>query len=189
MPSPVGHCVIGLALGLARLLPGKFDWRDLARQVWGQRGWFLLCLVLAGAPDIDFLFGISRGNLNFYHQTGTHTLVWIALVSLSVWLLVWSRRHGRSAWGFCFILALTGSHLLADIFCVDKAPPHGIMLGWPLSKHYWLSPVPLFPAVAKRNWSDLWSWHNLGVIGVELAVTLPLVGAVLLWQRWLKKRE
>lgn len=177
MPSPVGHSLIGLALGLARLP------RVSRGQVWAQRGWLLLCIVLANAPDIDFLFGIPQGNLNFYHQTGTHTVAWIALVSVSVWMIIWSRRHGRSTWGFLFILTLTGSHLLTDMCCADNSPPYGLMLAWPFSDHYWISPVALFPAVAKNTWSDLWTRHNVGVMTVELLITLPFVAVVLLWKR------
>jgi membrane-bound metal-dependent hydrolase YbcI (DUF457 family) len=183
MPSPVGHSLLGLAIGFAGLLPGAVDWRGLARQAWNARGALLLCVVLANAPDIDFLFGISRGTLNFYHQTGTHTALWIALVSLSVWLIIWSRRHGQSAWGFLLILALTGSHLLADMCCADNSPPYGIMLFWPFSDRYFLSPISLFPALAKSSWSDLWSMHNVGGMAMEALVTLPLVAAVLIWKR------
>ena len=196
--------MIGLAIGCAGLLPGAADWRGLARQIWNVRGGLLLCLVLANAPDIDFLFGISKGNLNFYHQTGTHTVAWIALVSLSVWMIIWlaiprgagqarlpRTRHdhegsptaAESARGFFFILALTGSHLIADMGCADNSPPYGLMLTWPFSDRYWTLPVALFPAVAKSAWADLWTLHNVGVMTVEMLITLPLVAAVLLWKR------
>ncbi len=174
--------MIGLALGIAWRLPSNLDWRGLARQTWAQRGWLLLCIGLANAPDIDFLFGIFRGNLNFYHQTATHTLLWIALVSLCVWLFV-QKRHGVPVRGLLFLLALTSTHLIADICCVDHSPPRGIMLGWPFSDRYWHSPISLFPAVAKKTWSDLWSWHNVGVVTVEIMVTLPILVAVLCWKR------
>ncbi len=181
MPSPVAHSLIGLALGIAWRIPGSLDLRGFARQAWAQRGWLFLCIVLANAPDIDFLFGIPRGNLNVYHQTATHTLVWITLVSLCVWLFA-RKRHGMPVRGFLFILALTGSHLIADMCCADYRPPYGIMFGWPFSDRFWHSSVSLFPAAIKSTWADLWSWHNAGVVDVEIMVTLPILAAVLWWK-------
>jgi len=184
MPSPVAHSLIGLTLGFARFLPGGGSWRELMRQAWNRRGWLFLCIVLANAPDIDYIFGIPKGNLNYYHHTITHTLGWIVLVSLAVWIYTWSRRHDLSIRGLLFILALTGSHLIADFFCADNSPPYGFMLFWPFSDSYWLSPVSLFPAPAKKAWADLWTLHNAGVVTVELLVTLPLAAAVLAWKRF-----
>ncbi len=189
MPSPVGHSIIGLAIGSAGLLPGAADWRGLALQLWNARGGLLLCVVLANAPDIDYLFGLPRGHPNFYHQQITHSLGWIAAVSLAVGLFAWSRRHERSARGFLFILALTGSHLIADYFCEDRSFPHGILIFWPFSDRHWTSPLALFPAAAKNSWSDLWSRHNAGVIAVEALLTLPLLASVLLWKRRDRKEK
>lgn len=202
MPSPVAHSLIGLTLGCAWFLPRAPDWRALARQVWAQRGWLLLCIVLANAPDVDYLFGIPRGNLNYYHQSITHTLGWIVSVSVCVWIFIrlailrgagqarWPRawpghewNRGQARQGFLFILAVTGSHLVADYFCADMSPPCGIMIAWPFSDRYWTSPVSLFPAPAKKTWDDLWTLHNVGVVAVELLITLPLLAAVLLWKR------
>lgn len=185
MPSPVGHSLIGLALGLAWRLPRVPDGRALARQIWEQRGWLVFCVVLANAPDIDVLFGMARGNLNAFHQAATHTLVWAAAVALCVWLAARQRR-GLSARDFLFILALTSSHLIADLLCEDHSPPRGIMLAWPLSESYWHSPISLFPAVAKAGWSDLWSRHNAGAAAAEGLLLLPVLAAVLWWK--LRKR-
>ncbi|NLB60080.1 MAG: metal-dependent hydrolase [Lentisphaerae bacterium] len=181
MPSPVGHSLIGLALSLAWRLPRWLDWPGLGRAIWQQRGWLLLGIVLANAPDIDYFFGIFRGNLNFYHQTGTHTIIWVGLVSLAVWILV--RRREGSGLGFIWLLVLTSSHLLADYLCLDTAPPRGLPLFWPLAGSHWTSPISIFPAPAKATWAELWTWHNLGVVAVELLLTLPLVAAVLAWKR------
>jgi len=197
MPSPVAHSLIGLTLGCAWFLPHALDWRGLARQVWVQRGWLLLCIVLANAPDVDYLFGIPRGNLNYYHQVITHTLGWIVSVSVCVWIFIrlapppacagTGQRHawnrGQTWLGFLFILAVTGSHLIADYFCADTSPPCGIMIAWPFSDRTWTSPVSLFPAPAKKTWADLWTRHNVWVVTMELLITLPLLVAVLLWKR------
>ncbi len=182
MPSPVGHSIIGLALGLAWRLPGGQTWRDLARAAWSQRGWLLLCVVLANAPDVDFLFGLARGNLNAWHQQATHTLAWTVLAAGLVWLLL--RRRSVTLRDFLFILALPLSHLLADLLCADTSPPVGLPLAWPFSEHYGHAPVSLFPAPAKASPADLVSWHNARVIAAELLLTLPLLAAVLGGKLW-----
>lgn len=184
MPSPVAHSFIGLTFGIAACLPLCDSLRAVGRQMWARRNELLFCLVLANAPDVDYFFGIPLGNLNFFHQTITHTLGWIALVAVSVWIFLWRARRGHSGWVLLFILALLGSHLIADFFTADTSPPCGIMLAWPFSERYFHSPFSIFMSAAKRSYGDLFTLRNLQVVAVEALVTLPLVAVAL----WLKCR-
>jgi hypothetical protein len=185
MSSPVAHSLIGLAIGLIRFLPRYRCWDELTAQFRALWRPLLFCILLANAPDLDYFFGIFRGNLNYYHQTVTHTLVWVGVTALAIW--TYGRlREQRVAWlSLGFLLALLGSHLLADWLTVDRSPPVGLMLAWPFSDRFFHATWAFFPAPSKHSWAALWSLKNLRLVLVETAITLPLVLIVL----WLKRRR
>jgi len=185
MSSPIAHSLIGLALGLIRFLPRYRNWDELAKQVRVLWRPLVFCVLLANAPDLDYFFGILRGNLNYYHQTATHTLVWIGMTALAIWTYGWLRERRASWLSLAFLLALLGSHLLADWLTVDRSPPIGLMLAWPFSDHLYHAACAFFPPPAKQTWADLWSPPNLHLVLIEIAITLPLVIIVL----WFKRRR
>lgn len=185
MSSPIGHSLIGLTFGLIRFLPHYRHWNELAVQFRALWRPLLFCMLLADAPDLDYFFGIFQGNLNYYHQTVTHTLVWVGAMALAIWAYGLLRKR-RAAWlSLGFLLALMGSHLLADWLTVDRSPPIGLMLAWPFSDRFYHATFAFFPPPAKQAWADLWSLQNLHLVLVETAITLPLVIAVL----WFKRRR
>jgi len=180
MPSPIAHSLIGLTLGLIRFLPRYRRWDELADQfrvLWRP---LLFCIFLANAPDLDYLFGLFNGNLNIYHQTVTHTLIWVIVTALAIWAYGWFRERRASWRSLILLLALLGSHLLADWLTVDCSPPIGLMLAWPFSDRLFHATWAFFPPPAKQTWAMLWSFHNLRLILVEAALTLPLV-IIVLW--------
>ena len=185
MPSPIAHSLIGLTFGLIRFLPRYRCWDELAGQLRVLWRPLLFCVLLANAPDLDYFFGIFRGNVNYYHQTVTHTLVWIGVLALAIW--TYGRlRERRASWlSPGLLLALLGSHLLADWLTVDCSPPIGLMLAWPFSDRLFHATWAFFPPSAKQTLADLWSLQNLRLVLVETALTLPLVIVVL----WFKRRQ
>ncbi|MFH1477129.1 MAG: metal-dependent hydrolase [Verrucomicrobiota bacterium] len=185
MASPIAHSLIGLTIGLISFLP-RYQRRDeLADQLRALWRPLLFCVLLANAPDLDYFFGIFRGNLNCYHQTVTHTLVWICGLALAIWAYARLRKRRQAAWlSLGLMLALLGSHLLADWLTVDKSPPIGLMLAWPFSDRFFHAPWAFFPAPAKHSWTAIWSIRNLRLVLMEIAITLPLVMSVL----WFKYR-
>lgn len=185
MPSPIAHSLIGLAFGLIRFLPRYQRGDELAGQFRALWRPLLFCVLLANAPDLDYFFGLFRGDLNYYHQTVTHTLVWIGLTALAIW--AYGRlRERQAAWlSPGLLLALLGSHLLADWLTVDRSPPIGLMLAWPFSDHLYHAAFAFFPPPAKQTWAALWSFQNLHLVLVEAALSLPLVIIVL----WFKCRR
>lgn len=183
MPSTIAHSLIGLALGLIRFLPRYWRWGELAvqfRTLWRP---LLFCVLLASAPDLDYFFGIFRGNANYYHQTVTHTLIWIGATALVIWICGRLGKQRASWLSFGLLLALMGSHLLADWLTVDHSPPIGLMLAWPFSDHLYHAAFAFFPPPAKQTLADLWSLPNLRLVLVEMAITLPVVIAVLWFKR------
>jgi len=185
MPSPIAHSLIGLAIGLIRFLPHYRQWDELANQFRALWRPLLFCVLLANAPDLDYFFGLFRGNVNYYHQTVTHTLVWIGITAMAIWAYGWFRDRSAAWLSLGLLLALLGSHLLADWLTVDRSPPIGFMLFWPFSDRFYHAAFTFFPPPAKQTLADLWSLQNLRLILTETALTLPLVIVVL----WFKRRR
>lgn len=174
MPSPVGHSLIGLALGVAAYLP-RGPWSAWRARVRGAAGPLLAGVILANAPDLDYLPGVLRGDLNAYHHGYTHSLGWILLAGGGAWL-VWKGRRPRIGWREAvFVFAALASHLVADWLTDDGRPPYGIMAWWPWAPDYTISPVTPFWRLLKKNYADLLQWHNVGAVLVEIAWCLPLV--------------
>ncbi|GIX49599.1 MAG: hypothetical protein KatS3mg131_3810 [Candidatus Tectimicrobiota bacterium] len=184
MATPIGHALAGYAVYRLTTKPAEQ----------GGRAWLWLCMLLAVAPDFDFLPGLLIGQPARYHQGISHSLGVAGGVSLAVALLL-HRGHAAwiGAWGR-FLLAY-GSHLLIDVFCPDGRPPYGIPLLWPLMSAHVLAPWPVFLGVnhAATTTASTGAWlaalaHpvNLGAIGLEIAVLGSLL-AGLLWlkQRWM----
>lgn len=173
MATPIGHALAGYAVyGLS---PGIYH---------GKRPLFLpLCLGLAVCPDLDFLPGILYGQPALYHQGISHSLGMATGVGLAV-ALFYSRtpRTVLAYWGL-FTLAYA-SHLLLDVFGPDGRPPYGIPVFWPITDDYYLAPVQIFWGVhhAERTSATIGEWLtaildplNLGAIGIEILVVLPVV--------------
>lgn len=184
MALPIAHSMIGLALGIWRFVPGCAGLKEAFQSARQRRIELFVCIILANAPDVDFLFGICTGNLNRYHQLGTHTLIWALLAALFIWLYGKLALSNHSCLAFWFVFLLIASHLIVDIFTADTKEPYGIMLAWPFSNGYWHSPVSIFPAPVKKSLSDLFALHNLKVAAMELVISLPFVAAALLSKVW-----
>ena len=184
MPSPVGHSLIGLAVAIPALVsPGS--WPAVARDILAKWPWLLGCVVLANAPDLDYLPGILTGDLNAFHHFYTHTAGWALLVAAGLWLLQVARDPGKG-WQvryLLFLCAVLFSHLLADWVTDDGRTPYGIMAWWPLDDRFTLSSHPVFMRLHKREWSEFVQLHNFKAVGWELVVCLPLVLAALLSRR------
>jgi inner membrane protein len=178
MPSPVGHSLIGLAIGCAWLLkPAPL--RALAREAWARRWPLLGAMAVANAPDLDYVPGLVTGDLNAYHHAYTHTIAWTALVTAALWL-AWRSTGRRAGWSlFILLFALGCSHLAADWMTDDGRAPYGIMAWWPISDERMISPSPVFMRLHKRAWSEFLQWHNVEAVAVEIAICLPLVALAL----------
>lgn len=179
MPSPVAHSLIGLSLGVAWLAPARVTARALTRRVWELRWPLALCVVAANAPDLDFLPGLLKGDLNAYHQSYTHTLPFVLAVAflLRPMSRVWPARRAVQ---WLFIIGV--SHLLADLLTVDTRPPIGIMGLWPFSSEHFTAPFSIFMPLQKHDWTDIMRPYNWRVVSVELAWCLPLLLAVFAWK-------
>lgn len=182
MPTPVGHTLIGVALGCGVLMPrGRL--KAGFKALWEQRAYFLVILLMANLPDIDYVPGVLMGQLNAFHHWYTHTLGWIAAVAVASWLLWW--KTDRVGWSvFVVLFAALATHLIADIFSGDEKPPFGIMALWPFTDSFYISSMSIFWSLRKGTWNDVFQWYNVHAALYEAAVTLPVIVAVLLFKRF-----
>jgi membrane-bound metal-dependent hydrolase YbcI (DUF457 family) len=176
MATPIGHALAGYAVYRTRAVALRDDRRAL----------LALCLVMAIAPDFDFLPGILGGQPALYHQGISHSLGFALVMSFGL-AVVYRHKGGVIAnWGQ-FSLAYV-SHLVIDAFGPDGRPPYGIPFFWPISDRYYLAPVQIFWGVhhASSASTTTEAWfvaifhpYNLGAIGIEVVVMVPVI--LLIW--------
>ena len=172
MATPLGHSLAGYAL---------------ARRAGGERAPLALALlgvVMANAPDLDFLPGILVGHPALYHQGPTHSLGFGLLASLAV-AGAWALAARRA---FAPILALGvlawASHLFLDMLGPDGRPPYGIPLFWPIADVHVKASVALFLGVhhADATGASTPEWllslldlRNLAALALEALALAPFV--------------
>ena len=179
MPSPIGHSLIGLAIGIAAM-PGDVRGTPLQRRLL-QRRWMLLgCVFVANLPDLDYLPGLLTGQMNAFHYNLTHSIGWAGLVGLGLWLLLRAVRPRTGLACLLLLLALLGSHLLADFWCEDRSPPYGMPVYWPFSRAWHTAQRPIFMAMDKDTFRDVFTAANLPAalreVGIGVALLLAALG-------------
>jgi LexA-binding, inner membrane-associated putative hydrolase len=198
MPSPVGHALGGLIVGLVgsrqpatgsresgagRRQPALGN-RELAsgnrhpatanRQSGaGDRLTLILPAVAAVVPDLDFLW--SRHNME------THSLGAAVLASLGV--LAWTRGRGRR---LALLVALAwASHVLFDWLGSDDTPPLGVMALWPLTSDFYFAHAYVFEAISRRTGLPNFWPHNLYAVATEVLMLVPITALA----AWLRRRR
>jgi membrane-bound metal-dependent hydrolase YbcI (DUF457 family) len=173
MATPIGHSLAGYAISN---FSGKTTSHDRLSMI-------LLCLVMANAPDLDFIPGLLLGKPALYHQGITHSLGFAILVSMGVAGIFYTRgKSFPKIFWLCFISYL--SHLIIDFFCPDRRLPFGIPLLWPISGEHFISPVPLFLGVQHAEhtsastiewFGGIFSLYNIGAIALEVLLLAPFI--------------
>jgi inner membrane protein len=172
MATPIGHALAGYSVYVA----GSSVKSRTPILFWA-------CLLIAIAPDFDFIPGILHGQPNLYHQGLSHSLGAALVVSLAAALIVGKGALWKN-WSLLFVAYV--SHLALDFFAPDGRPPYGQPLLWPISSTYYLAPLPLqilwgvrhakATSAGTSEWiSGILQPQNLRAIGIEVLVTLPMV--------------
>jgi hypothetical protein len=158
MPSPVGHALGGVLVGLG-LLPRQAA--TLVRDV-------AICAAAACLPDIDFAWG--------RHAMETHSIGAAALAGMAAWVLT---RRGDLA--VAFALAWL-SHVLFDWLGSDDSPPLGVMALWPFASEFYFAHAHVFEAISRRyHLPNFWE-QNLWAVAKELLMLVPPVAALWWWR-------
>ena len=179
MPSPVGHALGGLIVGLL-MAPRAFGTLGtLGTNPLGTSGTVRTLGTLACAavlPDLDFLWG--------RHNMETHSLGAAVLAGLAV--LIWTRGKYPT-----LALAVTlawSTHVLFDWLGSDDTPPLGVMALWPLDSNFYFANAFVFEAISRRYWLDNFIPHNTWAVIREILILGPLA-AVLIALRWRARRR
>ena len=157
MPTPVGHALAGLAV--AGLSAGAVRPRPLHTAV------LILC---ATAPDLDLVLRFIDGAN--HHRGPSHSVGLAILVGLIGWVL---RRFGADLPSPRALGAAWGSHVLLDYLGIDTNPPFGEMALWPLTRDFFISPLPLFYDVPRVFTTEAIR-HNVIAVSIEVLVLAPL---------------
>jgi membrane-bound metal-dependent hydrolase YbcI (DUF457 family) len=164
MPSPVGHALAGLAVGVLaagpRNLVRALDPPAARRPIDTALLAMLPMAVLAVVPDVDLLFGV--------HSIYTHSLGAAIIV-----LLIARVVTGAWRWAIAACLAYA-SHILLDWLGHDTTPPRGIMALWPITRAYFESDLHLFLPISRRYWIPGFLAHNLTAVAREVLCVGPL---------------
>jgi inner membrane protein len=164
MPSPVGHALAGLAVGVLaagpRNLVRSLDPPAAKRPIDTALLAMLPMAALGVVPDVDLLFGL--------HSMYTHSLGAAIMV-----LLVARLVTGAWRWAIAASLAYA-SHILLDWLGHDTTAPIGIMALWPLTPAYFQSNLHLFLPISRRYWVAGFLAHNLSAVAREVVCIGPV---------------
>jgi membrane-bound metal-dependent hydrolase YbcI (DUF457 family) len=175
-----------VALCLSHTAAGYLAYEAVRPQGAHRPGLLVGAVVLANAPDFDFLPGIVLGRPGAFHRGVTHTLAAVVVVAAVVVLAgrlrdrSWRTGARVAAWS-----ALTyASHLLLDFLTIDARAPYGARFLWPVSDAYYLAPwtplreIVIDPSGRFAFLQSLVAPHTVGVWLLEVAVLASVVSAV-----------
>lgn len=171
MPSPLGHFLAGLSVGIAADPEAEPSTRPV--RAYATR-FALVCAALGMGPDLDLL--MPDAVIYKFHRTATHSLFAVSVVFI-VSMLVTGKvtSYARRVWWSTVFALSWGSHLLLDWLGTDPSRPAGIQLLWPFSTHFFISGVNFFPATERFPNAPYFLLQNLTAAVVEICVGIPLV--------------
>lgn len=169
--TPVGHSLMGLAIGCA-VMPRGFTRR--------QATITLAALVaLANAPDWP-LPGWGHDRYDVSHSIFV-TIAGVAIAAIVATVLL--RRTPYFRWRLIVGGAVAWlSHLLLDTLYDGRK---GLAMFWPVSDSRVSLPIPCFRTM---QLSPLVSAHNASVFAIEAIVYGSILGIVLFGRQWIERR-
>jgi len=139
-----------------------------------------LVVFAANLPDLDLIPGLLLGNEALYHRTISHSLTFVASISvLTFVLLKYADYSHTNRIALMFALALL-SQIVIDWISYDDSLPAGIAIFWPFSDEYFMSRHTVFLNVRRDNlFTDAVIAHNLRALAREILILGPPL--VALW--------
>jgi len=173
MPSPIGHSLAGYIIYRAIRRPAAV--REFVS--------VLPYLVVANAPDLDFIPGFFVGDPNRYHHGMSHSVGFALLVSVAASFFLCLKRQASMGRNFSIVFCLYFSHIALDYLSVDSSAPHGVPLFWPLSDKFYIASFAFLPDVTREPFTSssltfilsFFSLHNLWTVLIELLLLLPVL--------------
>ncbi len=144
-------------------------------------------IVLANAPDFDFVPGLIVGRPGAFHRGLTHTLAAVLAVAAMGAVVGWWRRPMARgpAWWASFAGAAYGAHLLVDFLTIDAVAPYGARFLWPLSdgfQHAGVTPFSEIVLDASGRMAFVRSLLTPAALAVwmrEVVLAVVVIGGVL----------
>jgi membrane-bound metal-dependent hydrolase YbcI (DUF457 family) len=176
MPSPIGHAMAGYLVYRAGAAYKRPDHRPV----------LALCLLMAVIADLDFLPGIFYGQPALYHHGISHSLGFAFGAGL-IAAGISSPKGGKYLGDWTLFFLAYASHPVMDLFEPDRRPPIGVPIFWPVQGNYYQAPVQVFwgirhapgASTSTGEWlSRIMDLYNVGAVGIEILVVLPLILAV-----------
>lgn len=181
MPSPIAHLAAGavVATMFTRNVGDPSQRRCVRWCIWPTTLFFSL------APDMDAIPGFITGNMTFYHNQISHSLVFgiaLCLFATGVFGKIFARF--LDWWSYPCIASVAlisyGLHLAMDA----AAQGPGVKLLWPITVERFTSPVIIFYGV--RHSEGLFAPHHLITVANELAI---IAGFLLLVRFFARQRR
>jgi inner membrane protein len=169
MPSPIGHALGGVAIGLLATSSPR------SRMI-------VACAVAAALPDVDFLLPMRHRGLS--HSIGAAVLAGAVAFA---WLK-FSNSRGAARWAVVIAVAY-GTHVLFDWLGADTSAPRGLMALWPFSSSFYISDLGVFDSVDRRYWLKGFWRRNILAVTREVAILAPLVGIAWWWRHSTSSRD
>ena len=170
MSSPVGHALVGIAVYISATGKKRLSLKEIA-------GLF----ILSNIPDVDYPLSLTFPSLFGERHTYTHSLgillfsavlILIYLKFNHKWLCYFSGQTFKKC--TFIVISVIASHLLLDLFTEDGSIPRGLMLFWPISYAYYISPWEILPGIAHGSYEELLSLQNLRTVLIEVFIFVPV---------------
>src|SRR5262245_19283746 len=127
MPSPIGHGLAGLTIGLAVEPEEPESARSTTRRL---SRYAIFGAIVAALPDVDLV--IQQMHRGVSHSVGATALLMIIVAAVTRWVT------GRVQWRWVVLVgAAHASHILMDWLGVDRYAPPGIEALWPFSHRFY----------------------------------------------------
>jgi inner membrane protein len=174
MPSPIGHALAGLAIGLAGEPSTNTEPASTRRRF---SRFAILAGVVAALPDADLVYSpIHRG---VSHSIGLTIFLMIIAAAVTGWVT------GRVRWRWVLVVgAAHASHILMDWLGTDRYPPQGLEALWPFSHRFYISDWNIFPPTERRLLIPGAIAIDLRAVLAEIAIVGPVVAIA-----WVARRR
>jgi membrane-bound metal-dependent hydrolase YbcI (DUF457 family) len=178
MPSPIGHGLAGLAIGLVLEPPRPAGAQTTTRRL---SNFALVGAALAALPDADLVYSpIHRG---VSHSIGLTVLLMIIAAVVTGWVT------GRVQWRWVVLIgAAHASHILMDWLGTDRYPPTGLEALWPFNRQFYISGWDVFPPTERRIYLPGAVLINVRAFFTEAAIMGPVAALAYLVRRTRRNR-
>lgn len=176
MPSPLGHSLAGLAIGLAAE-PAAVGQTSGAR----LSSFAIVGAVVAAVPDLDLIYPHMHRGIS--HSVGATAFLMIIAAVVTGWVT------GRIQWRWVLLVgAAHASHILMDWMGTDHYEPAGLQALWPFNRTYYISGWDIFPPTERRLYlPEAWI-INLHAFLAEVGLMVPIVVVAFLVKRTRRNR-